>query len=432
MADLLLQFFYFARPLMFVNLPGRYFGLSVFEIFAIVLLGVLLAAYLVSKPAKHRGFDALDSMMLAFTIWACVVTFIQSDVSDWKWTFRWTLPLIIYMLLRRMVRTEKEYMRYLHRLLISFVVVIGANAIAIYVGYGFVVADWVTGVERHDGIFNDVHTMAHTVGFGLMLVVIYYGLLKASGAPRQVKRRRPALFVMVAVMVPLGIYCQIMGNVRTVLVGLVVFLGILLLMTNRRRFVMFAGALVVIWVTSTFVETIFWDVTGRVSTQGDRTDMAGSGRPWIWKHNLGLFADLPIEQKIMGIGVGNEIGVIGANGVITAEYRYRAWESHNDFLSALMELGIVGFLLLSAIFWLWFRTIMRLPMASRVLFMSLLGAVVVMNFLSNSYLSRFGLGQLLSMVMIGIHVLPMAQTGPIHLGNWRGLGQSVASGSGRG
>ena len=432
MADLLLQFFYFARPLMFVNLPGRFFGLSWFEIFAIVLVAVLLLAFLLSKPARHRGLDSLDSMMLAFTTWACVVTFIQSDVSDWKWTFRWTLPLVIYMLLRRMVRTEKDYMRYLHRLLVSFVLLIVTNAVAIYLGYGFVVADWVTGIQRHDGIFNDVHTMAHTVGFGLMLVVIYYGLLKTSAVPGLQRKKRPALFMMVAVMVPAAVYCQIMGNVRTVLVGLVVFAGIYLGMTNRRRFAAFAGALVVIWLTSTFVETIFWDVTGRVSTQGERADMAGSGRPWIWKHNLEIYSDAPIEQKIMGIGVGNEIGVIGADGVITAKFRYRAWESHNDFLSALMELGIVGFGLLIGIFWSWFKTILRLPMPSRVLFLSLLGAVIVMNFLSNSYLSRFGLGQLLSMVMIGIHVLPTAQAGPIRSVSWRDVGRYVASGTERG
>lgn len=420
MAELLLQIFYFVRPLMFVHVPGRFLGMSPFELGAAILMGVLAIAFLLSKPSSSRGIDSLDSMMIAFIAWCGIVTFIQSDVSDWKWSLRWTLPLVIYILLRRMVRTEKDFMRYLHRLLIGFVLLTTANAVATYLGYGFIATDWVTGVKRHNGVFNDVHTMAHTIGFGLMLVVIYFGLQKAahSGSP---VRHGVAMTGLVAVMVPLAFYSQVMGNVRTVVVGLLVFAGILLIMTNRRRFAVFVVGVVAVWFTSTFVETIFWDVTGRISTQGERVEMAGSGRPWIWRHNLEIYADLPVEQKIMGIGVGNEIGVIGANGLVTSEYRYRAWESHNDFLSALMELGFVGLGLLLGIFWLWLKTILRLPLASRALYMALLGAVVVMNFLSNSYLSRFGLGQLLSMVMIGIHVVPVTQPIRTHLGEWRVL-----------
>ena len=418
MADILLQIFYFARPLMFVHVPGRFLGMSPFELGAAILMGVLAIAFLLSRSSRSRGFDSLDSMMIAFIVWCGVVTFIQSDVSDWKWSLRWTLPLVIYILLRRMVRTEKDFMRYLRRLLIGFVLLTTANAVATFLGFGFIATDWVTGVKRHDGIFNDVHTMAHTIGFGLMLVVIYFGLQKAA-RPSIPVRHGVAMTGLVAVMVPLAFYSQVMGNVRTVVVGLLVFIGILLLMTNRRRFVVFSIGVVAVWFTSTFVETIFWDVTGRSSTQGESVEMAGSGRPWIWRHNLEIYADLPVEQKIMGIGVGNEIGVIGANGLITSEYRYRAWESHNDFLSALMELGIVGLGILLGIFWLWYKTILRLPLASRALYMALLGAVAVMNFLSNSYLSRFGLGQLLSMVMIGIHVVPVTQPIRTYLGEWR-------------
>ena len=84
-----------------------------------------------------------------------------------------------------------------------------------------------------------------------------------------------------------------------------------------------------------------------------------------------------------------------------------------------MELGIVGLGILLGIFWLWYKAILRLPLASRALYMALLGAVAVMNFLSNSYLSRFGLGQLLSMVMIGIHVVPVTQPIRTYLGEWR-------------
>jgi hypothetical protein len=74
-----------------------------------------------------------------------------------------------------------------------------------------------------------------------------------------------------------------------------------------------------------------------------------------------------------------------------------------------MQLGGVGIGLLVAIYWLMFRRIMRLPSESKPLFLALFGAVLVMNFLSNSYVTRVGLGQLFVMVLVGIHCIPTGQ-----------------------
>lgn len=430
MSDLLLQLMYFVRPLTMAQFGVSIMGLSLFEVFAGVLVGVLLVAYLFSKPALTRGVDLLDGLMIAFIFWCIFITFVQSETSDWKWTLRWSLPLVIYILLRRMIRTEKAFLRHLRVMLIGFFILDLANAVTIFSGWGRIVRDYVTGIERFDGIFNDVHTMGHTVGFSLMLAAIYFGLQRAALGPKAY-RQTPGLTAMAAAMVPLCMYGLVRGNVRTVLVGLVVFIGIFLLMTNRRQLILFIGTLIVVWVTSTFVETIFWDVKGRTSTQGESVEMAGSGRPWIWLHNLDLYGRLPLEDKITGVGVGNEVGVFGANGIITYELRNRAWASHNDFLSSLMQLGIVGFVLLISIYVTWFRLIRRLTIGSKVLYMSLFGAVVIMNFLSNSYLTRFGLGQLLSMVMIGIHIAPATKAVRLGHETWRVVNSHSVAGRGR-
>ena len=209
--------------------------------------------------------------------------------------------------------------------------------------------------------------------------------------------------VLCAVMVPIALFSLFKSNVRTVMIGLVVFFGVLVWLRNRRMFALYAGGLMAVWLLSSYVQTVFWDAT---QGKGVRTalEMAGSGRPFIWEHNLRMYAALPFDQQITGLGVGNEIGVMPANGVITSEYRFRAWESHNDYLSALMELGIVGFVLVIWIYYLIFQQARAAPVPVRPYFLALIVAVAVMNFLSNSYLNRFGLGQLFVMIMIGLDV----------------------------
>lgn len=409
MNDRLLQLFYFLRPLMFAYLPISVLGLSVFELFTVVLVLLLGLAFLFAGSDYARGMDALDKLMIAFAVWCVVATMAQLEYSDWKWAMRFALPFATYILLRSLVRTQADFLRYLQRMVLAFLIIVSVNSVAIYLGRGLFNVNWFTGMARYQGIFNDLHTMAHTVSFALMATALYVGLSKAWTG-RALRRQSPLMMAVAILMVPLVLYCLYKGNVRTVLVGLVAFAGIYLWMTNRMKFVAFLAVVMVVWLSSTYIKALFWDVTaGPTPIGGNSIEMAGSGRPWIWKHNLELYADAPIEQKIVGVGVGNEIGVIGANGLITAEYRNRAWASHNDFLSILMQLGMVGFGLLVAIYWLMFRRIMRLPPDSRPLFLALFGAVLVMNFLSNSYVTRVGLGQLFVMVLVGIHCIPTSQ-----------------------
>jgi len=409
MGELLLQVFYFLRPVMFAHVPTRVFGLSAFELSTFLLLAILFAAYILSRAGKKRPFDRLDTLMLCFSSWCAVVTAIQWEISDWKWSLRIALPFVIYIVLRRLVVSPGDYIRQMRSLVFGFAIIVLVNAIFIFTGRGLFGVNWFTGFERYQGVFHDLHTMAHVVTFFIMLAVIYFGVVRITYHRSALRQTRVTALIILS-MLPLALYSLYKGNVRTVFIGLVMFIGVHLVLTNRKRFGLFVAAVIMAWFTSNYVQQNFWDVTaGADPLGGRRAEMAGSGRPWIWRHNLELFADLPIEQKIIGIGVGNEIGVIGANGVITSEFRNRAWESHNDFLSALMELGIVGFLLLLAVYWTLLQQILRLPMEWRVLYLPMFVSVMVMNFLSNSYLSRFGLGQLFAMVMIGIHVAPISR-----------------------
>jgi hypothetical protein len=402
MADLLLQIFYFVRPVMFVYIDARLFGLGLFEILTIVMVGILFFAFLLTRTSQRHGLDRLDVAMLVFIGWCALVTVLQWESSDLKASVKWALPFVMYVLLRRMVRSEKDFLRYMRNLVWGFGIIVSINVIAILQGKGLYSVNWYTGFERYQGVFKDLHSMAHTIGFAIMLVFIYYGLIRAWRGPNAWRAQKLTM-LLCAFIVPVAAYSLYKSNVRTVMVGLVVFFGVLLWLRRRRWFVVYAGSLVAVWLLSSYIQMVFWDATQGKGV-GSAVEMAGSGRPFIWKHNLSMYLDLPIEKQLTGLGVGNEIGIMPANGIITSEFRTRAWESHNDFLSALMELGIVGFVLVVWIYYLLFRHANSVPGAGRSYFLSLLSAVVVMNVLSNSYLNRFGLGQLFVMVMIGIDV----------------------------
>lgn len=402
MADALVQLFYFVRPVMFYYVDARFFGLGVFEILTILMVGVLFCAFLLSSWNSRRGLDRLDVAMMLFVAWCGIVTVFQWESSDLKASIKWMLPFVMYLLLRRMVRTEKEFLRYLRNLVLGFAIIVSVNAVAILQGKGLYSVNYYTGFERYQGVFKDLHSMAHTIGFAIMLVFIYSGLQRAWRGPGA-WRKQKVIMAACALITGLAVFSLFKSNVRTVMLGLVVFFGVLVWLRNRRWFVVYAGGLVAVWLLSGYVQTVFWDATQGKGV-GSAVEMAGSGRPFIWAHNLRMFADLPFDQQITGLGVGNEIGVMPANGVITSEYRLRAWESHNDYLSALMELGVVGFALVVWIYYLLFQHARSAPAPVRPYYLALLVAVIAMNFLSNSYLNRFGLGQLFVMVMIGLDI----------------------------
>jgi O-antigen ligase len=132
----------------------------------------------------------------------------------------------------------------------------------------------------------------------------------------------------------------------------------------------------------------------------------------IWSHNLAIFAKLPIDRQLAGVGIGNFMGNsfaadIQASSKLTMNH---VWNSHNDFLEMLMEIGIIGLLLTLVLYVAIGRAILRLPGKGRHGFLALFLAVVVMNILSNSYIARFGLAQMFFMLLVYIEQ-PGSQTG---------------------
>jgi O-antigen ligase len=98
---------------------------------------------------------------------------------------------------------------------------------------------------------------------------------------------------------------------------------------------------------------------------------------------------------VAGIGIGNVEYFGGTEGFIS---------SHNDYLDLLMQTGVIGFLLYVAVQIALARRIFALPGAEKHAFMAMFVAVVVMDILSNSYITRSVMGQLFFLVMSYVEV----------------------------
>ena len=140
------------------------------------------------------------------------------------------------------------------------------------------------------------------------------------------------------------------------------------------------------------IENIFWK--GEAHYLEHSLDSASSGRITIWKHNLTIFSKLTIERKLLGLGIGVESGKIG---VMNDD----VWPSHNDYLSLMMTIGILGLIGYPLILTVLLRDVYMSGVEKRIkfTFLGILVSVSTVNFLSNGYIFRIEMSQLFWFLM---------------------------------
>jgi O-antigen ligase len=408
MDSFLLNLFFLARPIMFVESNVSVAGLNLFETLTILFSVVLGAiAFGNSFGTRRQPLSLTEWAILMFVLWCTAIGLVYAQESSLKSYVKWVLPPLSYIVLKRAIRDEAQYVRCLLILIIGFIVPVAASAWLTLHGKGLGFEVYWTGLKRYEGVYNNVHTFGHNMGLVIMLLALFVTLMKSRGAI--VSRRFRTLTYLW--FLPLGVvalYCLYASQVRTVYIGLLVFAVVLLYQLNKKALVAFIATLAVVVISSAaIVQTVFFDVVD--ATKGGRAvEQAGSGRPIIWKHNLAIYSELGLDRKMAGVGIGNTV-IEGGNRIGGDEISLNnVWNSHNDFLEVLMETGAVGFLLVVAIFALLLRSILRMPGQDKYGFLAFFLAVVVMNVLSNSYISRFGLAQIFFMVIVYVEVAKQA------------------------
>lgn len=378
------------RPVLFVETGISVGGFSVFELAGIGLTALLLVSFSVTAVVNRRLMIAPPDVAIAlFVIWAVFSYAINRNEANLSETARIILPLITYVIAANVIRTEEEFLSILRALLIGFGVIIAINALYVASGRGIQTVSYWTGIPRYEGVYAGPHTMSHNMVLFMIVAMIYAALMRKRGQPIRGATRWTLGGIALG-----ACYALFLGRVRTALVGLGIFVFGYLWKANRKY--LFIGAGLVLLVTPFAAEQLMArflpDVQQVMDGKWD-SSMIGSNRFNIWGNNLSTFADQSVEHIVAGIGPGasRHISEIGAENIFVA--------SHNDFLKLLVETGVVGLLLYATVFLALFRGLSRLEPEERALFRSLLVAVVIMNIVSNSYVARFGLGQMFFIIM---------------------------------
>jgi len=107
-----------------------------------------------------------------------------------------------------------------------------------------------------------------------------------------------------------------------------------------------------------------------------------------------VYAQLPIDQQLAGIGIGTDD---------TAEGTFRG---HSDWLRIIWDTGIIGFALFAWLQILILRAILRMRGSERYVFLALFAAVNVMMLASNSYNLRIQVSQVYYIMLAFIEIPP--------------------------
>jgi len=400
----LIKFIYFARPLLggFVNY--QIFGLTFFEAATIVLTAALLLVYVhVMMSRRKEPLSRIEVWMLVFFIWCLFSSILNYDLVVGESIIKWVLPPATYIILRRTINDLELYGKCINWMMLGFVVPIGLSAYLTSQGINIDEEVFKTGAQRYRGIYSGIHEMGHNTGLCIMFICIYITLARLRGAELGLKMSW-IRYGFLAVLALLAGYCLIHTYVRTVFVGLTIFIFVFLYFYSKKALVLFgAGAVVAGIVFFSVITSVFYDVLD-TRYVGKNYENAGFGRTAIWERNLNNWLNVPIENKIAGVGIGNWVG----NRVPKPSDGFQQLNnSHNDWLSVTMESGIVGLIIILGLYMAIFRTIWRFGGRERYAFIAFFLAVSAMNMLSNSYISRVPLAQMFYMLLVYVEIAGM-------------------------
>lgn len=396
----------FLRPIFFIDLGD---GANLFDFAAIVIFVLLLLAFL-SNTAQTRGLviSAIDIVILGFAIWCITAFFVYFDKANAREVAKLLIPLFTFIVAKNVMRSADDYKRALQLMIIAFSIPILWSAVLIVQGEGIETTNYWTGLNRFKGAFSGSHTMGHSMTFFVMLVMLARTLSKGKHDALWSSRARK---IGIGLLTAVALYCLYKSQVRTAMVGLGVFLAVYLYAYNKRMLVIVGSSITVILIVALpyLRPVLFFDLLMAEKVEGKWSiEDLGSGRQDIWMNNLSIFQAMPLDRQLAGAGIGNKVQLGGEEGVV---------DSHSDVLDILMQTGAVGFLLYITLQLLLVRAIWRLPQQERPVFLAVFLATTVMNCVSNSYVTRFGLAQMLYMVMafvqLRVYALPETPRQPI-------------------
>ena len=381
-ALLALLLFAILRPICSIDFPtvtnisflrlNEYFNL-VFSYLALIV--VLLRIRLIKWNIVDLFFLLIISYSIISLTWG-------SNIREMS---KVIFPMFIYFLARSSRISIVDTYKVLFVLVVVFSFPMIFNALLIVGNYGSRGIGYWTGIERFQGIYGGPHTLAHESLIYIFLVVFMMYLMQLA----KVKFDKKWIYFFLVVIV-LALFNVYKSYTRTVYFGLTLFAIIFLIGNKKYLFVTIISLIAFIFIAqSEAFRTLFFDVIQPLEGTQEIEEM-GSGRIGIWKNNFNIFFDKP-DRWLIGLGIGME--VLGNRNYFGA--------SHNDILSILISLGLVGLLLYLLVKFTFFLIVMTSPVDKKlkIFICSFILSVFLMNLLSNSYLNRFPLAQYNYLIM---------------------------------
>jgi O-antigen ligase len=377
------------------------FASVIFEIAGIVLFGLLVGAILAnSAMRKALKISSVDAAISAFTLWCFAIYLIYFEVALIKEVGKLVVPLLSYIVTKNVVRDRSEYTALLRWALVGFSIPIVLSTVMIINGSGIDYVSYWTDLSRWRGAYEGSHSLGHSMTLFLMMLVLYTNIIKSAGAEGEKKR---ALFVnpVFGLLAMAALYCLYMSQVRTAVVGLILFSVIYLYFVNRKLLLIGGLGLGVLAILTVpfWLPALLPEFAMREKGIAVDTMELGSGRPTMWLNDLIVFANAPIDQQLAGIGIGNR----GSRGGILVDADYVIY-GHNDWLELLTQTGIVGVALFAWVQISIFRNILRMVGNQKYLYLAMFSAVNVMMVVSNSYAWRIQVSQLYYMALAYIEI----------------------------
>lgn len=391
----LLQAFALFRPMMFIDTALEIGGFSLFELAGIALFSALVFAFLYrAAVVQSIAISSVDTWIMAFVGWCIAAFLVHYEDSSIKALAGLVFPPLTYIIAKNFLNRER-YVRILMLLLTGFVVPLAMSAALIASGTGVEYVSYWTGIPRYKGAYSNSHNFGHSMTLLLMVMMAYLAMRWRSEQSNRNKINVFRLGILLAPIAATAVYCAYMAAVRTAVVGFLVFLGVYLYSYSRKLFMTVAImlSLATVAFSSVLVPVFLADVE-KISAGEWGVEQMGSGRFAIWQGKLTAFSELPLDRLIAGIGLGNRMQQLGS----TSDYA-PGLDSHSDYLEIMVTTGVVGLALVLILYLVLFRQIMRMQGWEKYLLLAVFLAVIIMNFLSNSYIARYGLGQIFFLMM---------------------------------
>ena len=309
------------------------------------------------------------SYVIMSILWGSQLTFV----------IKYILPFVVYFAARSFVENEKDVRLLIVLMIVGYAIPVFGSTIIMATGKTSAYLIYGSGMRRMQGLFEGVHTTAHY----MVSYSFIYALSLSNKDKMNLNFKVFALIIFV-----LSIFCLWNTYVRSAFLGMLFFWMFYLYKVNKRYLVILVTVLSILGVIYGAVfHSIFW----KDDTWDRDTNLknASSGRTILWKHNYDLFIEMPFYEKILGNGLGVEkkYNPNSSEGKIVS--------SHNDYITIIMTLGIVGFILYFSIIFSIFIEIYRYSkkIPERAIYLGILMVFLLTAGVTNGYMVRFGLGQ---------------------------------------